>query len=243
MKKITLLGLALSLLTFGTTGCHKGDIDDEKNNGEKTTIVDGVSNSGTIGKYAYVNLGLSVKWATYNVGAPRPTGYGKHFAWGETVGKDEYLKSNYRWYDQTNYVYTKYCTNESYGTVDDMKVLDAEDDAATANWGSSWRMPTDEEMEELINGCTWEFVSDFNGSGTGGALGKSKQNGNTIFLPMAGFLDEDGFTAEAGLYWSSSLYNKDNGRALNLGVVLLNKSIKTYADQREMGASIRAVSE
>ena len=97
MKKIAFLGLAFVLLTICTTGCHKEDIEDEKK------IVDGVTQCGMIGRYAYVDLGLSVKWATYNVGAPKPTGYGKHFAWGETVEKEKYLTSNYKWYDQALY--------------------------------------------------------------------------------------------------------------------------------------------
>ncbi|MBR5971021.1 MAG: hypothetical protein IK017_00030 [Paludibacteraceae bacterium] len=235
MKKIAFLGLAFVLLTICTTGCHKEDIEDEKK------IVDGVTQCGMIGRYAYVDLGLSVKWATYNVGAPKPTGYGKHFAWGETVEKEEYLTSNYKWYDQANDVYTKYCTDGWYGTVDDKEVLDAEDDAAAANWGGTWRMPTYKEIEELINGCTWEFISDFNGTGTGGALGTSKQNGNTIFFPMAGILDYDGYTPDLGFYWSSSLYNPV--RSYDMGFRVEKRIIKSYADRREAGASVRAVSE
>ena len=234
MNKLALLGLSLSLLVFCGTGCSS-DEDGE-------TLVDGVTMSGKIGDYAYVDLGLSVKWATYNVGADRPIAFGTHFSWGETEKKYSYTESDYKWYDRGSREYVKkYCLDSWYGTVDNKKILDKEDDAAAANWGGTWRMPTHEEVEELINGCIWEFVTDFKGSGTDGALGTSKKNKNTIFLPAAGLLDYNGYRAGMGFYWTASLYN--TRRPYDMGFILEDKEVKVYVDYADNGASVRAVSE
>ncbi len=172
--------------------------------------IDGVVVSGWVGNHSYVDLGLpsGTKWATYNVGATKPTEYGDYFAWGETKPKAEYSWNTYKWCNGSRDSMTKYCTDSGDGTVDNKTLLDVEDDAATANWGSAWRMPTKEEIDELIDGCDWKWVKYFNGGGVNGQLGTSKKNGATIFLPAAGFrLDTDfGYAGNGGYYWSSSLY-------------------------------------
>ena len=98
----------------------------------------------------YVDLGLSVKWATCNVGATNPEDYGDYFAWGETSPKDKYDTETYKWYDNIDESLTKY-NSEIYGIVDNKYLLDVTDDAAYINWGSAWRMPTRAEIEELLN--------------------------------------------------------------------------------------------
>ena len=98
--------------------------------------------------YEYVDLGLSVKWATCNVGATTPEGYGDYFAWGETKPKDYYAWSTYKYCDSSSLTLTKYCSKSYYGKdsfSDNKTILDSEDDAATVNWGGAWRMPTKEE--------------------------------------------------------------------------------------------------
>ena len=141
--------------------------------------------------YAYVDLGLSVKWATMNIGATNATEYGKYYGWGETKAygeEDTSNESNYKFnsgnsYVKTNYDFdtykwcngsansmTKYCTYSNYGTVDKKTTLDPEDDAAVQNWSGAWRMPTHTEMEELVNNCYWVWTSSYNGSGVAGYI-------------------------------------------------------------------------
>ena len=131
-----------------------------------------------------VDLGLSVQWAPYNVGASTPEEYGDYFAWGETSPKSRYDWSTYRWCDGSEGTMTKYNTRESYGFVDHKTVLDLADDAAHVNWGDKWRMPTMDEIDELLNGSTWTWTTQ---GGENGFLVTSKSNGNSIFLPAAGY--------------------------------------------------------
>ena len=195
--------------------------------------------SGQIAGYDYIDLGLpsGILWATYNVGATKPTEYGDYFAWGETKPKEDYSWSTYKWKEGP---FTKYCTDSGYGTVDNKTVLEAEDDAVTANWGSAWRMPTRAEQEELREGCDWEWVEDFNGSGVNGRLGTSKKNGFTIFLPAAGYRsDADlGSVGNFGNFWSSSLNESDPDYARFLYFV---EGIIDCYYYRSYGRSVRAV--
>ena len=157
-------------------------------------------------QHEYVDLGLSVKWATCNVGATRPEEYGDYFAWGETEPKENYDWSTYKYCNGTSITITKYCNKSNYGYngfTDTKTVLDSEDDAATVNWGGNWRMPTDAEMTELREQCTWTWTTQ-NGVNGYKVVGK---NGNFIFLPAAGYLRNSslGDAGSIGYYWSSSL--------------------------------------
>lgn len=169
--------------------------------------IDGVTVSGKEGEYSYVDLGLvsGTMWATCNIGASKPADYGDYFVWGETVQKSEVDWSTYKWCDGTKNFMTKYCAESFYGNEDGKYVLEAEDDAATANWGSEWRMPTKEEVQELVDGCEWKWVEDFYGSGNNGMLGMSKKNSATIFLPAAGYPAKANKVGIIGHYWSSSV--------------------------------------
>ena len=133
-----------------------------------------------------VDLGLSVKWATMNIGATSVTDPGKYFAWGATKPGTTFTWSNTPYYtgDGTTHSWSKYTTNES--------TLDATDDAAVQNWGGNWRMPTYEEWTALLDNCTCTWVANYNGSGISGALITSKKSGYTdksIFLPASGYYD------------------------------------------------------
>ena len=158
-----------------------------------------------------VDLGLSVLWASCNVGATRPEEFGNYYAWGETKPKktEEYVEKKYKFYgrrDRSRAYFYKYCcsTHSMDGKGDDKKVLEPEDDAASVNWGSKWHTPTNEEWDELINYTTDEWTEI---NGIHGRKYTSIRNGNSIFLPAAGE-KSDGFDKtdnEGGTYWSGSL--------------------------------------
>ena len=162
------------------------------------------NNSGTENRHAYVDLGLSVKWATCNVGASEPEEYGDYFAWGETQPKSNYNWSTYKWCNGSYKSQTKYNTKSSFGTVDNKTTLEPADDAARANWGGSWRMPTKAEQDELRNNCTWTWTTQ---NGVNGYKVTSKINGNSIFLSAAGYHRGSSLRSAGsyGFYWSSSL--------------------------------------
>ncbi|MGM9860943.1 MAG: hypothetical protein ACI31C_09345, partial [Muribaculaceae bacterium] len=126
--------------------------------------------SNMLNGHEYVDLGLSVKWATCNVGASGPTGYGDYYAWGEVRTKREYTKENSLTYYNSNYDFN-ISGNSSY-------------DVARYKWGSPWRLPSASEIYELCNNCTWEWTTM---NGVNGYKVKSKKNSNYIFLPAAGW--------------------------------------------------------
>ena len=139
----------------------------------------------SVNGYAYVDLGLSVKWADRNVGASSPSAYGSHYAWGETSTKSEYLEGNSR------VTYRK-----KSGNI----VGEPQYDVARAKWGATWRLPTKAEWQELLNKCKWIWTTQ------GGHKGYKivGPNGNSIFLPSAGSCEGTTFWNKGGFYWSST---------------------------------------
>ena len=203
----------------------------DKDIAQETTST-GISNG-----HEWVDLGLSVKWATCNVGASSPHQFGLYFAWGETSPKDdEYKWSTYKWCKGSSSTLTKYNFQREYGKVDRMNRLDFSDDAARENWGGNWRMPTDEEWTELLNGCIWKK------SGTGYQI-TSKVNKNSIFLPAAGYISNVGLVDDAsgGYYWSSSLDEYQSSEAWT--VRCLSDDFYRSNLFRCHGRSVRAVIE
>lgn len=181
-----------------------------------------------------VDLGLSVKWANMNVGANTPEEYGDYFAWGETKPKVSYDWSTY--FDSVDASYT----NFNKYALDKKTKLDLKDDAAHVNWGGTWRMPTKAEQDELIKNCTWTWTTQ---NGVKGHKVTSKSNGNSIFLPAAGYREDsnlDGAGA-CGYYWSSSL---DASEDSDYAYSLYYKKMGDYGwsnDYRYYGQSVRAV--
>lgn len=201
-----------------------------------------------------VDLGLpsGLKWASFNVGASSPEEYGDYFAWGETEpyyssqspltwknGKSAgYAWPSYQWCNGSYETLTKYNTMSKYGSVVDNKtILELEDDAARANWGGSWRMPTYEEWGELINECTWTPTTQ---NGVNGKL-VTGPNGNSIFLPYTRHRVNTGFSSVWGFYWSSSLSSDFPSYA---GYMYVDTgSNNTTAAARHYGFPVRSVTE
>ena len=219
MKKVLLLTLAVIFL--GTIYNKVNAADDKAKSSDEIEAVD---------------LGLSVKWANMNVGAKTPSGFGSYFAWGETKTKQFFSWNTYTWSKGDSPSLTK------YSTLDRKTQLALSDDAARANMGGDWRMPTVDEYEELIDNCKWEWT---NKDGVNGYKVTSKKNGNSIFLPITGFrfYGDVQFRAINGIYWTSSLYTANPYKAWCLEFNFSDVKVH-YGDltsNRFSGRCIRAV--
>lgn len=164
--------------------------NDQKNMNQQITTING---------YEYVDLGLSVKWATVNVGADYPEDFGDYYAWGETETKSNYNRAIYKQSRKT--IKAKYNRKKNKNT------LDLIDDLVNDKWAGGWRIPTKKEFQELMDKCIWIWTTR---NGVNGYIITSKRPGYTdcsIFLPAAGYryglLDVG--TGTGGYYWSSSL--------------------------------------
>ena len=180
--------------------------------------------TGTHNGHEWVDLGLSVKWATCNVGASAPSDYGNYYAWGEVRTKSEYYETN--------------CTTweKAMGDI----AGDPAHDAARYNWGGRWRLPTEAECRELVDNCTWTWTEQ---GGHEGYRVTSRKNGASIFLPAAGWrlgssLD---YAGERGYYWSSSPSESGAQYAYGLSFGSGNLNVGWY--YRSGGRSVRPVSE
>ena len=207
-------------------------------------------------EHEWVDLGLpsGTKWATCNVGASSPEEYGDYFAWGETQPKTTYNWSTYKWmnagqssWSQINkYTYadgqTSACWYDGNGNFigDGLTELEAADDVATVNWGNDWQMPNVNQMEELVNNSytTTEWMTL---DGIDGRKITSKSNGNSIFLPAAGYRDNTGLGSAGsyGYYWSRSLCTYDSYYACSLN--FYSGRVGWYYYDRGYGRSVRPV--
>lgn len=203
----------------------------------------------------YVNLGDKVDWANHNVGGDSPEDYGDYFAWGEIKPKPYYywLPESYRQYFGDDYMYKWGSAGEGftkYSSTDKKSRLDPEDDAATANWGEPWRMPTTEEIYRMCWNVwsTWETDTV---NGVDGIKVTSKANGNSIFLPAGGFMftqynypisgrwqSEVGYGA---YYWSSDLYENGGVHYSDGTIVVVGPII--YQSGQEVGRMLGKISD
>lgn len=211
--------------------------DGEINIADVNVVLNIILGAQTQHNHEYVDLGLpsGTLWATCNIGANSPEDYGDYFAWGETAPKHEYTQQNYEWYDYSRYIFTKYCTYSMYGIVDHKTELDPEDDAAYVNWGPSWRMPTLEQIQELIDNCSWKWTLR---NGEFGQL-VTGPNGNTLFLPTTGMNNSSIINADwLGVIWSRTLFIEPHS-----GYVLEyhGGGLQVYNDHRSWGCTVRAV--
>ena len=196
--------------------------------------------------HEYVDLGLpsGTLWATCNIGATNPEDYGDYYAWGETETKSNYEWTNYKWCDGSETALNKYCTDSSSGTVDNLTELDLEDDAAYVKWGGKWRMPTYEQFAELVDrsNTTATFIKQ---NGVYGRKVTSKLNGNSIFLPAAGYRERTSVynTPTYGHYWARNLCTSSSIFGFGLYLDHLNNEASFSMDyyNRYEGMSIRPV--
>ena len=194
-----------------------------------------------------VDLGLSVKWASCNLGASKPTDYGGYYQWAGTKDVSDtgiYLDwSNcpYHTGSDVNIGWMKYNTDSSYGTVDNKTVLESMDDAASVVLGGKWRIPTNEEWTELRDNCSWTWTKI---DGVNGYKVQSKKSGytdNWIFLPAAGYRDNNSLldVRTNGEYSSSSL----SGPWSAFRLYFYSSHIGKNGDCRYIGRSVRPISE
>ena len=198
-----------------------------------------------INGHKFIDLGLpsGLLWAETNVGAETAYDYGNYYAWGETEPKDSYSWSNYLWNTSGSENWEEINISK-YNSTDGLITLEPDDDAATANWGSGCRMPTNGEMSELCNtdNCTWAWVGRTNSAGEAINCYKviSVKNGNTIYLPASGYRIDDGLNCpgSSGFYWSSTANHVDDAYDLTF----LNSDHYVYKNNgRSCGAPVRPV--
>ena len=190
--------------------------------------------------HRYVDLGLSVKWATCNVGARQTHAIGHYYAWGEIEPKSEYTWTTYKYCQGNPSTLTKYNTYVEMGIKDDKTNLEIEDDVANTLWGGNWRIPTKQEQQELIDSCIWSIETR---KGVLGYKVKSKINGKSIFLPVTGCSFEDDTIGKDnnGYYWSRSLdlYIPRSAYMMNFGIK--KNTVGFFNSNRNIGRCIRPV--
>lgn len=178
-----------------------------------------------------VDLGLSVLWANKNIGASSQYDNGDYFSWAETTTKDDYTQATYTYYDADNATMT---------TPDNLKhIATTKYDAARMNWGYKWRMPTQDELDELVLYCTWAWDTERNGYTITGP------NGNSIFMPSSGYKigTEVSNVGYQGTYWSDTNYDREATYLDKRGYALMtvNGSYSVVDYEKEFGITIRPV--
>lgn len=189
--------------------------------------------------HEWVDLGLpsGTLWAKTNIDENNPE-LNQFFAWGATYQQDSYDWCTYEWAECSATQLGKYCNNASYGYsgfIDNLTELLPEDDAATANWGAEWRMPTFVEMYELFTNCSKTLTEE---DGVTGAL-FTAPNGNSIFFPAAGAINGYNYLQNQSGIWTSTLYTDDPSQAIAL--FFDTQGAEVVAFQRYLGLSVRPV--
>jgi len=191
-------------------------------------------------EYEAVDLGLSVKWANCNVGATKPWEVGKYYAWGEVEEKSDYSWKTYKFSAGGDKKQTKYCDNSKYGTVDNLHFLQKSDDVASVVMGGSWRMPTNAEVNELIENCTWatDYKNDLKI-----IVATSTKNGATLTFPLGGYIenttsDEKGI---CGYYWAAEIESGTPCDARLFTLDTKKSSINSTEAYRYYGLNVRGV--
>lgn len=197
----------------------------------------GKADTGNIDGYDFVDLGLpsGLKWATKNIGADEVSDWGNYYSWGEIAPSYDYSEENCKTYE------TKFSELRKNGDIDALGNLTAKKDVASKNWSENWRMPTFAEYEELINNCTWEWVSleGVNGYKIGS---KKEGNSNSIFMPAAGCVGYlSGMENSLGMYWTSTFHDYNSYSAYCLSFNRGGTNLENYL--RYYGCTVRPVSD
>lgn len=216
--------LLILFCTISLVSCSDSETDTEEAQSEDSED----SEYSNVNGYDAVDLGLSVMWATCNVGASSSSDYGDYYAWGEIETKSKYTESNSVTFD-----------------MDDMEDItgNSEYDAATANWGSPWRMPTIDECEELMDKCTWKWTKEDNVYG----YTVTGTTGNSIFLPATGYYEGSSleYDGEEGYYWTSTPYpaSKKMDDCYAYFMTLFSDDYFSEYEYRSYGYTIRPVTK
>lgn len=232
---IAKIAMSVALVLSFSIGCKKTESKSAEKDTTSTKIRKNGPLTGEINGHQWIDLGLpsGVKWAACNVGATSAEEYGNYFSWGEKEPKDNYSSIN-------SLTYKVSLRNlKKAGIIDDSLTLTKEHDAANAQWGGTWRLPTDEEFGELISKCNWSFAT-LNGVNGYLVIGPNEQS---IFLPASAY--QNGTTIENdgdfGDYWSSTLIEESNSVACSLGYSSKSFGRRRYA--RYVGRTVRPVSD
>ena len=239
MKKIIFCFATIVFMGLMFASCERED-------NESTTPGGGNNNTSQdtpSDPVEWVDLGLpsGLLWRSCNLGATTPEEFGDYYAWGETQTKSIYNWDNYIYgdHDGDNETWTmyKYNTNETYGAVDNLRVLEPADDAATVVLGAGARIPTQQEWQELISNTSGEWTEQ---NGVNGWK-FTAENGNSLFLPAAGrWMNETLYEPNhTGSYWSSSLITDYTYFARYYSFQSIDSRI--YFFSRFIGCSIRPV--
>lgn len=206
-------------------------------------VAEAVAVYGSANGHEWVDLGLpsGTLWATCNVGASKPEGYGNYYAWGETSTKSTYNWDTYKYANGTFDKLTKYCNKSDYGNngfTDNLTALQTGDDPAASNWGSGWCTPTKAQCDELLANTTNQWTTQ---NGVKGRKFTSKKNGATLFLPAAGgrWYSEIDYAGSYGYYWSRSLSAGGPGSAWSLN--FNSDGCGVSSNYRGNGFSVRPV--
>lgn len=215
-----------------------------------------VPDQETIGEHDYVEIG-GIKWATMNLGASNVTDYGLYFQWGDTQGytldqigqeetKKQFSYEDYIYYDNNNYIYTKYTGTDSgaSGTgeeVDGLTTLQSSDDAVTAAWGNNWKTPTPEDFKTLLESTTGSWVENYENSGVAGyVLTANDDENKKLFFPAGGSAEYGNIDlGYGGQYWANSLesYGVHLCKSLNFSEYDIFRS----SSSRILGLNIRGI--
>jgi len=250
MKKSFTWALATMALLTVLTGCKKED-EDEISSGDVNKGAFLVSDNEK--DYYVVDMGgapLTKLWATCNIGATNCKEYGEYFAWGETEAKNDYDWPTYAHCNNGNRLkinkYSSVATNTYNNTPDNITKLEDIDDVATQRYGSKWSIPTRDDFQQLINRCDWKCGHV---DGVWGYLFTSRENGNTIFFPLAGVRDLESLlhSGAYGFYWSKELHNRlvdentSNNNASTLELKKPTNPVCSTYEERYIGLPIRPV--